>query len=940
MGCSCLSVVTSIAGAGLLGGVGGLAGGLGGLGGIAGGLGSLAGGLGGLGGIAGSLSSLGSIPGIGDITRSLSGLGAIPGLSGIGDLPGSLGSLGTNLIGDLAESTSGIIGQIQGSMTGVVNSAFSVCGDAVKGALGEVTGSISGAIGGDILSTLSSQGITLPSSDLFSSITQSGAQFMQNGYAGLTECIAITKGFCDSSASLLGSISAAGSQISSFVNLTSTFGQMTGGAVNNLLNPVTALTQSLGQVASGAGSNPLSYIGTLQTSINQSQGVFKSLTGDMTKWGTMFDIASPNDFYSPIKLAENLVQKNVPSFNKLLEDNQINPFQIDSVNPREITQILDSAPPAVVRDVVARTGFKIPITKLSDALDPEIALSDLTRNSFKDFDTVAKQINSVGPTTAQSFGELGTKLSNIEFPQASVLIDLERDASKLRDVLNPNNTARAKLTGTGSGVFGNPTMNDMMGTYTGTPYNIRLAGILQGQRRIAESTTGRAFAAAVAQAKANSSIQIEGGGTTDQADADVIRSAYRAMVNDAENKEIIETMDRFYSDMQASLVREKQNLKAARFDPTDVVGSIHSIYAFLQSLETAHRDDFKVGYREWVESAASDDIYGAAVRAAIVEGKNKAIVQELGLDISPASVIDFTQAEADRLGINADGSVSGAASRCCPPFNERGPAYPTEDALLDTYCDGTSLYGIYADGQGLNYARLIESNSVKCGAVRTTTSTSTTSTTSTTTTTAAPVGSTSTTTTTTTAAPVTGTTSSTTTTSTTTTSTTTTTTTAAPCNLVTGSQFGAHTSTYTQNSSGGGMHLRLSNNGRWNVSGSTLNLATGAWYTGAANGDPALSDTYEFRVTALTLDSQNGPDTEVSINGEMFYVNSTLQSGATLPTAWTSIVLQQVLQLGVGTLQVDMDVSATATIQIRKASDPSCLVSRTVKLILNKGAPV
>lgn len=732
MGCSCLSVVTSIAGAGLLGGVGGLAGGLGGLGGLAGGLGGLTGGLGGLGGlagglggltgglggIAGSLGSLGSIPGIGSIAGSLGGLGAIPGLGGIGDLTGSLGSLGTNLIGDLAGSTSGIIGQIQGSMTGVVNGALSVCGDAVKGALGEVTGSITGAIGGDILGTLSSQGITLPSGDLFNSITQSGAQFMQNGYAGLTECISVAKGFCDSSASLLGSFSAAGSQISSFVNLTSTFGQMTGGAVNNLLNPVTALTQSLGQVASGAGSNPLSYIGTLQTSINQSQGVFKSLTGDMTKWGTMFDIASPNNFYSPVKLAENLVQKNVPSFNKLLEANQINPFQIDSVSTNKITQILDSAPPAVVRDVVARTGFQIPISKLSDVLKPEVALSDTTRNSFKDFDTVAKQINSIGPTTAQSFGELGTKLSNVEFPQASVLIDLERDASKFRDVLNPNNAARAKLTGTGSGVFGNPTMNDMMGTYTGTPYNIRLAGILQGQRRIAESATGRAFAAAVAQAQANSSIQIEGGGNTDQADADVIRTAYKAMVNDPENKEIIETMDRFYSDMQASLVREKQNLKAARFNPTDAVGSIHSILAFLQSLETAHQDDFKVGYREWVESAASDDIYGAAVRAAIVEGKNKAIVQELGLDISPASVIDFTQAEAERLGINADGSVTGGASRCCPPFNERGPASPIEDTLLDTYCDGAALYGIYADGQGLNYARLIETNSLKCLASR------------------------------------------------------------------------------------------------------------------------------------------------------------------------------------------------------------------------------
>lgn len=77
----------------------------------------------------------------------------------------------------------------------------------------------------------------------------------------------------------------------------------------------------------------------------------------------------------------------------------------------------------------------------------------------------------------------------------------------------------------------------------------------------------------------------------------------------------------------------------------------------------------------------------------------------------------------------------------------------------------------------------------------------------------------------------------------------------------------------------------------------------------------------------------------MSIDGQMFYVNSTLQSGATLPTAWTPIVLQQVIQLGVGTQQIYMEVAVTATIEIRKQSDPSCIVSRGVVLSLLKGAP-
>jgi hypothetical protein len=164
--------------------------------------------------------------------------------------------------------------------------------------------------------------------------------------------------------------------------------------------------------------------------------------------------------------------------------------------------------------------------------------------------------------------------------------------------------------------------------------------------------------------------------------------------------------------------------------------------------------------------------------------------------------------------------------------------------------------------------------------------------------------------------------------------------TVAPCNLATiASSY--YDDAYGATTTGGGMNIRLSNNGRWNISGSSSNLFSGAWYTGANNGDPALPDTYEFRVTALTLDNQEGPDTEVVIDGQLFYDNSTLQSGATLPTAWTPIVLQQVIQLSVGAQQnIYMAVAITATIEIRKQSDTSCMSSRVVAMQLTKGIPV
>ena len=146
---------------------------------------------------------------------------------------------------------------------------------------------------------------------------------------------------------------------------------------------------------------------------------------------------------------------------------------------------------------------------------------------------------------------------------------------------------------------------------------------------------------------------------------------------------------------------------------------------FVQGLETAYEDNFKIGYRDWVESAASPDVYGAAIKAAIVEGKNKAVVRDLGLDISPASIIDLSDEVLAQQAL--------AFNKCCPPFNQINYVADstvnilgssaistllidsfTPDLLVETYCDGVNLYGIYADSDGLNYARLIEANSLKC----------------------------------------------------------------------------------------------------------------------------------------------------------------------------------------------------------------------------------
>jgi len=754
-----------VAGAGLLGGAGlvpglgglsslagGLTGGLGGLGSIAGGLGGLggiAGGLGGLGGIAGGLGGLGGIAG------GLGGLGNlanIPGLDGIGNLAQSFGALGTDLIPDLSGSMSGIVDQVKGEFGGIISQAQNICGDAVKGALGDIGGSFTGAMDTNLLSKLGLENISFPGGNLLDNVVQQSQSFLTNGMPGLTECIATAKGFCDQSAFALGSITNALNPQMGRLNLENTFGQLTGGMVNSVLNPITNLNKTLTSAISGSLPNPVGFLGTLQSSINQSNQVFGSLAKDMTQWGSLFP-KDVNNFYSPLRIAENLVSKNIPSFNNLLKTNGINPLNVGSASLSQMKTIFANAPVKVVSDVVAKTNFQKPINNLAEVLEPAKVLSSTSLESFRDFAGVAQQVASIGPTNSTSFAELGQSLSQVEFPRASTYINIEKDRSKLRDALNLNVDKREKITGSGRGVFGNPTMDDVMGSFTGTDYNIRLAGMLQAQRKLLASPTGVAFKKAIDSAIENAQLNRD----SDAADSAAIRSAYSSLVNDTTNKEIIEIMNNFYTEIQDKLILEKRNLQAARLRPADAQGSLASITSFIQSLETAYQDDFQTGFKDWVDAAADTSLYGEAIRASMVQGRNDAIARSLGLDTTTISIVDYTDEEAIRKAI--------VLSKCCPPYSQNFDDSPADGTLLSTYCDNNHLYGIYSDGFGLSYAKIIEENSPSCGYKAPTTTTTSTSSTSTTST------STSTTSTSTT---------STSTTSTSTTSTSTTTTTAAP----------------------------------------------------------------------------------------------------------------------------------------------------------------
>ena len=674
MSCSVLSVVASVAAAGLAGG-GGLIPGLDGfdLGGLTDGFGDILGGI-----------DLGGF----DI--------------------GSLGELGinTDLLDNLADFDIGSMGDVLdglGDQLGdLATEAFDICGDFVGDALMDLPDGLSGLIDTDIFSDFALEGLDFASPNLFDSLSSQASSFLQNGTAGFTEIISAAKGFAEQSASALASIqNAANFQIGGVsFNAMTIFDQVTGGAVTRTLQPITAITGAVGSAAA-VGQN---LLGSVQSTINAAQSSFSALTKDISEWGTMYDVTNLEKTFEANEFAQHLVDQNIPDFNNwLYQEGQINPALIKEMSPGSVINLLESVPKEITQAVTKAVGFTKNITNLADALVPAAVLSTAALSIVGSFKDVTNKLTALGPTNVPSIGELGRQLNKIEFPTSSVLLGIERSSTSMNTLLNKNVEQRQQLTGSGSGVFGNPTMNDILGSFTGTYYTPRLIGTLSAQKRLLDSAEGQTLKSAIQTAVNNAKNNLN----TDQADAAAIRTASAALFakTDSQTQEDLALLKRFQDEMVNQLAVEKRNLKAARIDTGNVVGSISSIMGFVSSLQVAYDDNFKIGYENFVKGAAAQDEYGDAIRYTIVEGKNRSILDSMGVSSSTISVFDYTEQYAKEQ--------AAILAKCCPPTSMSLEFMP-RGTLLSTYCENGNYYGIYADGNGLSYFQLIQSNSPQC----------------------------------------------------------------------------------------------------------------------------------------------------------------------------------------------------------------------------------
>lgn len=601
MSCNVLSVVQCVAAAGCCGGLpvpganaiaGGLAGALPGGAGAAlnAGLNAAAGGAGGLGGALAGASGLGVADGL---TSCCSGFAS----SGIGGLAQTcLGSCGVNVQDALKSLPAGITGCVPASLQSLIPA-----------------------------------NMNFPINDVIGGVLQQGQSFLQNGIPGLTDAMSAVKGFCENGFNLQGSLMQAAG-----INLA-------GGDLGHLSKSITDL-------CTGGFSNQFGDL------VGQQ---FKDLTAALPNLGSMCNPQELLKSFTPSGLAENLINQGFSNeiMGRLEKVGLSSVSDLIDGNDSLISRALGSMPSDIVNKIVDTTGFKTAagsvLGSLTDVLKPAIALGGaaaLIGNSFDNFSN--KLTNVVGTSlTSSNWADTAKFMGSIEKPNLNYLNGLGNDTTRYQAVLNPPDLQ--KITGTGSGPFGTPTMNDVMGSVSGAGYIEAITALNASQAAILATEQGQALQTALQAAYDNRNETFY----DLQYARDILTAAQPFIQPTDDNiRQHMNIANRAAEEVFHRLLLEKKNLAIAGVNPADTTGSVSTVMGFVMDLHEVHNDGAQIGIREFIEAVAAPNVYGEAIKAAIVEGKNIATMRSQGIEfvqrMNPVAYLQQLQNRPD--------------GRCCP----------------------------------------------------------------------------------------------------------------------------------------------------------------------------------------------------------------------------------------------------------------------------------
>ena len=567
-----------------------------------------------------------------------------------------------------AAGGAGIMAEISAALSEFSPKAFTDLGINSTGFHDVVTQSVTSAT--PALSALASQASNLPLGSLGS-------------IPGLPNPSSLLSGAGSLAAGLGGLLAQASSSISTGIGATSTSGlsSLLGKAVStgtsalgDLGNRLKAASPSIsaGDGATMGGINPFGTKGTSElpspsdasaqaTPTSQDTGAaqLKSDTlnvglsnagAGLHSFGTLFDFTDlPLNAMNMLKSLQSNGLADSTGINDLIKTAGFDPK--GTVPDGTLQQVFGSITGSDLQKIIDQNGAQItgPVNSLSDLLNPANimppeALAALgIGDGAGGLDTLTNTFMNLG-IQADNF-QAGAYLASMKTVPTP---NLDQLTQPIPDFIA---TDLKPMLGSGGGLFGNPTMMDMIGTLGGAVHTDSFKAINSTLENIMNSTEGTALNAA-AQTLISSP-------TTPNL------TAFQTAVNNfnasANLSTSLSTANTAFAASKAQLQKEQQNLSLIGVSlfssngapaPQSNSGGVVSIFNLGSKLHDFGVDKQQLGHNELFNAIATDDLTGDAIKASLLEGRNLAKSYAIGKS-TPTVANEQAQIAASSSGTSA-----------------------------------------------------------------------------------------------------------------------------------------------------------------------------------------------------------------------------------------------------------------------------------------------
>lgn len=533
-------------------------------------------------------------------------------IAAAGLMAGSGLGVSANLTSTLSSFNSSVITQTYGNLIAALNGA----NVSLPTMPSYFTGLSNGNSGTSVTSTISSTAASIaPDTKKFINNFSSASAF---GAASFAWSAAITdaasKGFDDFGAGM------------------SKFSDMASGGLSQIMSPGGIALPSLPS-APGISLSQLT-----------AKPDFAALGSTIGNFGKAFDTSNLQKMFEPEGFIVNLQKQGLGDaggLNDKLQAAGLDPTNLTGANPEVLKQVLSTVTGDDLQKIVKQTGMVLPptasVTSAADFLDakkilPGDVLSKLPGGNLAG---LGNALTNMGGNFKDAMS-LSKMLSSVKVPTLPFMDSLSKPVPD--DIM----ASFKPMLGAGSGPFGNPTVNDIIGTAAGHGHTDAFTTIVSAHASIMQSPLGQALKVAADDLAAD---------PTNSTKLNTFISAQAAVTNSTNGdlSKIISDSAAAFTTSTTQLATETSNLATAGITPSAAtVPAPTQLLGMASKLHDLGVDKMKLGYNEMLNSMAGASVYGDAIKATLIEGQNIAKSAAAGIQnstkIDPMAVLAKVQA--------------------------------------------------------------------------------------------------------------------------------------------------------------------------------------------------------------------------------------------------------------------------------------------------------